>query len=78
MQVGNSSKLLGSQSTVEGIQSCDTTIFAFQVGYHEVDVGSQVFEQRTCEGATEHRDADMRILTGQRIDYWYHHGHVAH
>ena len=40
MQVGNCCKLFGNQSAIECIESCNTFILSFYVGFHETDVWS--------------------------------------
>ena len=77
MQVGNVCKLLGCQTTVEGVHSLDAVILHLQVGLHEVDIGCQILKQRTGKRTAEHRDAHIRILLGQRIDNGHRHSHIA-
>ena len=52
MKVGNSSKLLGCQTTIQGIESFDAMIFSFKVSFHESDIGCQILKERTCKATT--------------------------
>ena len=65
VQVGNLRELFGYQSAIERVEALDAVILHLQVGLHEVDIGSQVVEQRTGITSTQHRDAYVWILCGQ-------------
>ena len=65
MQVGHGGKLLGSQATVEGVQSSDTMIFVLDISLHEVDVRCQVGKQRTGKSSAQYRKAYVRVLLRQ-------------
>ena len=77
MQVGNSRKLLGSQTTIEGVEPPDAFVFALQVGTHKTNIGRQILEERTERRTTEYRDANVRMLFSQRIHHRHDHSHVA-
>lgn len=78
MQVGNSRKLFSDETSIESIQAFDTFIFPFDVSLHKSYVGCKICEEWSGKGATEYGDSYVRILFGQRIDYWYSHGNISH
>ena len=77
MQIGYLGKLLGYQSAIKCIQSSHTMILMFHIGFHEVDIRSQIIEKRTRKFPAEHCDANIRILGSQSPYHRYSHGHIA-
>ena len=77
MQVGHLRKLLGCQTTVEGIETLDTVILHLQVSLHEVDVRSQVVEEWSGVSSAQHRDAYVRILLSHCPYHRYGHSHIT-
>ena len=77
MKVGHGGELLCRESSEQGVQAFQPFVFLLHVGFHEIDIGSQVLEKRTGEGAAEHCDAQVGIVLCQGIDYGYSHGYIA-
>ena len=77
VQVGDGREVLGQQSAVECVQAFDAPVFALDVGFHKAHVRRQVLKERTRKRPRQHRDAQVRVLRGQRINHRNGHGDIA-
>ena len=78
VEIGDGSKLLGGESAIEHIESMQAARLFLDVSLHESYVGSQILKKGAGKWLAQHRDAQMWVLLGQRVDHGHRHGHVSH